>query len=81
MKTRTRTLHHRVADVEIPGGSCLRVALAEDGNAGDVLVISHGFGGGDRPFTRPDYAGPPIRLPASVLPELRLALEALQEDG
>lgn len=79
MKTRTET--HRVADVEIPGGSTLRVALAEDGNAGDVLVISHGFGGGDRPFTRPDYAGPPVRVPASVLPELRLALDALAEEG
>lgn len=79
MKARTET--HRVVDVEIPGGSCLRVALAEDGDAGDVLVISHGFGGGDQPFRRPDYCDPPIRVPASALPEIRLALEALSEEA
>lgn len=77
MKARTET--RRVVDVAISGGSTLRIALAQDAGAGDVLVISHGFGGGDRPFTRPDYCGLPIRLPAEVLTDVRAALDALAE--
>lgn len=76
-----RTESRRVVDVEIAGGSTLRVALAEDGKAGPVLIVAHGFGGGEEPFRRPDYCGAPIRLPASILPQLRQALEVLAEDA
>lgn len=77
---KARDVSHRVVDIPVPGSSTLRVALAEDGEAGEVLILSHGFGGGDRPFTRPDYCGLPIRLPAEVLPELRRALELLEDE-
>lgn len=76
-----RTERHTVVDIPIAGGSTLRVAVAQDGEAGDVLILAHGFGGGDQPFRRPDYTGPPIRVRAEVLPEMRAALEALQGDG
>lgn len=79
MKPRTEL--HRVVDVQVPGGSTFRVATVEDGPEGKMLLLAHGFGGGDEPFRRPDWCGPPIRLPASVLPQLRLALEVLAEDG
>lgn len=78
MKPRTEL--HRVVDVQIPGGSTLRVAMVEDAPDGTTLLLAHGFGGGAEPFRRPDWCGPPIRLPASVLPQLRLALEVLGED-
>lgn len=70
---------HRIVDVEVRGNSTLRVALVEETPEGPTLVLSHGFGGGDEPFRRPDWCGTPIRLPASVLPALRQALEALDE--
>ena len=73
-----RTETHRVVDLPTSGSSTLRLALVEDGDAGDVLILSHGFGGGDEPFRRPEWCGSPIRLPAAVLPELRRALEALE---
>ena len=70
---------HRSVNVPLGGGATLRVALACDGEAGDALVLSRGFGGsepGDA-FRRPHWAGDPLVLPASVLPELRAALDAL----
>lgn len=78
--TTVRTETSRVVDIPIAGGSTFRVAVARDGEAGDVLILAHGFGGGDQPFRRPDYTGPPIRVPADVLPELRAALEALESE-
>lgn len=74
----TRTETHTVVDIPITGGSTLRVAHVEDGPGGPTLVLSHGFGGGEEPFRRPDWCGTPIRLPASALPALRDALEALE---
>lgn len=79
MKPRTEV--HRVVDVAIPGGSTLRASLVQDAPEGPLVVLAHGFGGGAEPFRRPDWCGLPVRLPASVLPDLRLALEALDEEG
>ena len=79
MSPKARQLEHRVVDVSF-GSSTLRVALVDDGPAGRGLVISHGFGGGDEPFRRPDYCGTPITVPASALPDLRDALEALADE-
>lgn len=70
---------HRIVDVEVHGNSTLRVAFVEDTPEGPTIVLSHGFGGGDEPFRRPGWCGAPIRLPASTLPQLRAALEALSE--
>lgn len=77
--SKAREVTHRVVDIEVPGASTLRLALARDGQAGEVLVISHGFGGGGEAFRRPDWCGLPITVPASILPELRQALAALDE--
>jgi hypothetical protein len=77
--TKARTVDHRVVNVATYGNATLRIALVDDGPAGRVLIISHGFGGGDEPFRRPDYCGPPIQVPASVLPELLVALEELKQ--
>ena len=74
-----RTETHRVVDVSTGGNRTLRIALAEDGEAGTTLIVSHGFGIGDG-FHRPGYCGPPLRLPASVVGDLRAALEALEKD-
>lgn len=76
-----RTETSRVVDLPIPGGSTLKVAVAKDGKAGDVLILAHGFGGHGETFRRPDYTGPPIRVPAEVLPQLVEALKALEESS
>lgn len=77
----TRTVPHRVVDLPLGGGTTLRVALARDEEAGDSLVLSRGFGGSESgdPFRRPHWAGDPLVLPASALPELVRALEALED--
>lgn len=75
-----RTESSRVVDIAVPGSSTLRLALVTDGSAGPTLVVSQGFGGGAEPFRRPDYCGPPIRLPPSVLPDLVEALGALGDE-
>lgn len=67
----TRTETHTVVDIEIPGGSTLRISRVEDGPEGPTLILAHGFGGGNEPFRRPDWCGTPIRLPAAVLPQLQ----------
>lgn len=63
-----------------PGRRTLRATLTtdEDGEA-QSLVLAVGFGGagGPDPFLRPPWLGAPLVLPASVLPELREALEVL----
>lgn len=66
-------------DLPAGGNSTLRLALVDDGAAGRVVILSHGFGEGSG-FHRPAFCGTPVRLPASILPELRAALAAL-EDG
>lgn len=68
-----RTDVHRSVHVDTGGGTTLKVTRTED-----ALILSHGFGGGEEPFRRPDWCGTPIRLPASVLPELLQALKALE---
>lgn len=78
MKTHTET--HRVVDVPVAPSSTLRVAMVTDGDAGKALVLSHGFGGGAEPFRRPNWCGPPIRLPVEVLPALRRALDVLADE-
>ena len=75
MTTHTET--HMVRDIATGGNATLRLALVEDGEAGLVLIASHGFGTGDA-FHRPAYCGSPLRLPATVLPALRAALEELE---
>lgn len=73
-----RTEVHRVADVPTSGASTLRLAFVPDVDDGDVLVISHGFGGAGEPFRRPGWCGSPIRIPASAIPGLVAALEELR---
>lgn len=80
MKHETRTV--RTVDVKLgPGRETLRVTLTtgEDGEP-ESLVLASGFGGGDtaEPFLRPGWGSSPLALPASVLPRLREALDALE---
>lgn len=74
---KAREERHQVVDIEVRGNTTLRVALVEEAPEGPTVVLAHGFGGGGEPFRRPDWCGAPIRLPASVLPQLRQALEVL----
>lgn len=81
MKLQTRTV--RTVDVKLgPGRETLRVTLTtgEDGKP-EALVLASGFGGANSnsPFLRPDWGSSPLTLPASVLPLLREALDALEE--
>lgn len=76
MKIETET--HRVVDIPLGGGTTLRAALTRDGEAGDCLVLSRGFGAPDEAFRRPHWAGDPLVLPASIIGELRAALDALE---
>lgn len=80
MKTETRTVHS--LDVPIgPGRQTLRVSVSrrEDGEP-ESLVLATGFGGGES-FLRPGWESLPLRLPASIVPELRRVLDALMEGG
>lgn len=73
-----RTEIHRAVDLPLGAGAVLRIALVPDPEYGDRLVLSRGFGDvGESSFRRPHWAGDPIVLPASILPELRAALDAL----
>jgi len=78
----TRTA--RTLDLPLgPGRETLRLALLGPGNdEGAALVLCTGFGGGGGPdpFTRPPWAGLPMRLPAEIIPQLRTALEALEQE-
>ena len=47
--------------------------------SGDELMLCQGFGGSGAPFDRPSWAGAPLQVPASLIPELRKALAALDE--
>lgn len=67
----------RMLDLPTEGNATLRIALVDDGEAGRVLILSHGFGTGDA-FHRPGFCGSPLRLPVDVIPELRRALAALE---
>lgn len=78
----TRTI--RSIDIALgPGRQTMRCTLTldEDGKA-EALILASGFGGAETgdPFLRPSWGEGPIRLPASVLPELRQALEALERE-
>lgn len=72
-----------VQSVDLPLGAgrrTLRATLTRDGDGEpESLVLALGFGGAETgdPFLRPGWAEAPLVLPASVLPELRDALEAL----
>jgi len=70
----------RQFDIELGHGRTLRVSLVEDEHGASVVLAS-GYGGGSsgRTFHRPGWSEPPLSLPASALPELRAALEELQE--
>lgn len=68
----------KLVDLPTGGTSTLRLAVVEDGDGGRVLIASHGYGIGEA-FHRPAFCGPPLRLPASVLPQLVAALEELAE--
>lgn len=70
MNVRTET--HRSVHVDTGGGTTLKITRTED-----AIVLAHGLGG-DAEFRRPDWCGTPIRLPASILSELRDALAALE---
>lgn len=67
-----------------PGRQTLRVTLTLDEHGEpEGVVLAAGFGGagtGD-PFLRPGYCSDPLVLPASVLPELCRALDALAGDA
>jgi uncharacterized protein (DUF1778 family) len=71
------TQPHRVVDIPTSPGATLRVAMVHDGDAGEVLILAHGFGSGDD-FRRPEWCGSPLRLPAASLPDLRRALVELE---
>lgn len=71
MNVRSET--HRSVTMDTGGGTTLKVTRTED-----AVVLAHGLGGDGEAFRRPDWCGTPIRLPASVLPQLRDALEALE---
>ena len=77
----TRTV--RSMDITLgPGRQTLRLTLTLDAEgAPDGLVLAAGFGGAETgdPFLRPSYCSDPLVLPASVLPELRQALDALAD--
>lgn len=78
---RPREELHRIVDVPAEGSTTVRVSRAQDADTGaNVVIISHGIGGNGQPFRRPAHCGLPIRLPASSLPDLRAALEALADD-
>lgn len=63
------------------GRATLRLALMRDeSGAPEALVLSCGFGVGDG-FHRHAWNDLPIRLPGSILPELRRALDVLGEVG
>lgn len=67
-----------------PGRQTLRVTLTLDQHGQpESVVLAAGFGGADSgdPFLRPAYLAEPLVLPASVLPELRQALDALEEES
>jgi len=75
--TAPREVVHRVVDVPLQGGAVLRVAYVADAECGDSVVLSRGFGSDGERFHRPSWAGEPLVLPASVVPELLAALDAL----
>lgn len=79
----TRTV--RSVDIALgPGRTTLRCTLTLDDQAEpEALILAAGFGGADTgdPFLRPSWGEGPIRLPASILPELVVALRALGDDG
>lgn len=82
MKAETRTV--RTVDLKLgPGRETLRVTLTrgEDGRP-EALVLASGFGGADteEPFLRPGWGSSPLTLPASILPDLRKALDALEAE-
>lgn len=76
----TRTV--RSVDLALGAGrQTLRITLTytEHGQP-ESVVLAAGFGGADTgdPFLRPGYLADPLVLPATVLPELLAALEALE---
>lgn len=77
MNTDPATRHR---DISTGLNATLRVAIVRDAGAGELLILSHGFGCGDA-FHRPGYCGSPLVLPAGVVGELRSALEALDGQG
>lgn len=76
----TRTV--RSVDLPLgPGRQTLRVTLTMDANGEpEGVVMAAGFGGANTgdPFLRPGYCSDPLVLPASIIGELRAALEALE---
>lgn len=70
MNVRTETT--RSVHVETSRSTMLKITRTED-----AIVLAHGL---SDPFRRPEWCGTPIRLPVSVLPELRRALEALEDE-
>lgn len=64
----------RSVSLSLSGGTELRLSVVGEGDTA-ALVLAHGLAD---PFRRPSWAGDPITLPASVLPALREALEALE---
>lgn len=71
----------RSIDIALGHERTLRVSVVHD-EGGAALVLASGFGGADsgREFRRPGWSEPPLRLPASAIPELRAALEDLGDD-
>jgi hypothetical protein len=72
----------RTVDVDLGAGrQTLRCTLALDGEGKpETLVLASGFMAEtvDGPsFLRPSWHDAPLTLPASILPDLRAALEAL----
>ena len=72
-----RTEAHRSVDLPTGPGTELRITLAGEGEE-STLHLAHGYGAPGKPFRRPPHCGTPINLPASIIPVLREALEALE---
>ena len=72
-----RTETHVVRDIATGGNATLRMVKVEGGPEGSHLLLVHGFGEGAE-FRRPQWAGSPLRLPLSVIPAMRAALDALE---
>ncbi|HUF75362.1 MAG TPA: hypothetical protein VMM35_03755 [Longimicrobiales bacterium] len=66
-------------DLALGGDRTLRLTLVRE-EYGTSIVFASGYGGAGsgREFRRPGWSEPPLALPASAIPELVAALQALE---